>query len=98
MNTLTAMGVGLVACGIAALLTGRLVRHRAVGLVALGEFFGAADCAAADNPSGSAILAAIGLACTWLWWKGGGDDDAKRRRRRLRRMFNPVRRTAPAPS
>lgn len=98
MSVLTAIGLGLIVCGLAGAETGRLARHRTAGLAALGQLCGAADSATKGDTVGCTLCTTFAVALAWAWWNGGGDDDTKRGLRRLRRTFTPVRRTAPAPA
>ncbi|MFF3848000.1 hypothetical protein [Streptomyces sp. NPDC002328] len=96
MSILSAAGLALVLCGMAASLTGRLPAHRVNGLMGLGNGLISLSSINRGEWLWALLNASACAVCLWLWWHGGGGDDTRRRLRCLRRRFHGVRRTAPA--
>ncbi|MCZ0983843.1 hypothetical protein O1L60_44580 [Streptomyces diastatochromogenes] len=96
MSVLIALGLGVMASAYAGLLTGHLTGHRANGLLSVSSILGAADSVREHHTLVACLFAVQAAALAWAWWNGGGGDDFRRGKRRLRRLFTPVRRTAPA--
>lgn len=96
MTTLIALALGLMVFAYAALIAQRIPWHRAAGLLAASNALVAVDHARQGHMGLSCVFAAEAAYLAWFWWKSGGDDDTRRGRRRLRRLFTPVRRTAPS--
>ncbi|MFF2571102.1 hypothetical protein [Streptomyces sp. NPDC058084] len=96
MSVLLSLALGLIACTYACLFTGRIPWYRAAGLLAIACSLAAAGCLRGGVTVVGYMFTAKAAYFAWWWWKGGGDDDIRRGRRRIRRLFTPVRRTAPS--
>ncbi|MER0443080.1 hypothetical protein ABR738_00565 [Streptomyces sp. Edi4] len=96
MSVLITLGLGVMACAYAGMLTGRLAGYRASGLLAVSSILGAAHSVRSHHTVNACLFAVQAAVLAWAWWNGGGGDDSRRGLRRLRHLFTPVRRTAPA--
>lgn len=67
-------------------------------LCGIGATAVACDSIRASMPVPAAINAAAAAWNLWLWWNNGGGDNTRRRLRNLKKRFQGVRRTAPAPA
>ncbi|MFB7649346.1 hypothetical protein ACFC0S_16190 [Streptomyces sp. NPDC056084] len=96
MSVLITLGLAVMTCAYAGLLSGRLAGYRASGLLSVSSILGAAHCVREHQAFNACLFAVQAAALAWAWWNGGGDDDFRRGRRRLRRLLTSARRTASA--
>jgi hypothetical protein len=97
MTPLTAVGLGIVFCAVAGVLTRRLSTGTADGLSALGWALAAIGRMNEPPLLVAVVDCALAAYFAYYWWNGRGGDGGRRRRLCTRvRRFLERRRAAPA--